>query len=572
MNQSEIDQSVATLVQHKDEWATLPISRKLIHLQEMRRKTDEVAERWVDAAVRAKRIPADSPLAGEEWMSGPWAFLRGLNQLTRTLAALDKQQPLPFPRGAVYTRPDGQVVVNVFPSSLFDRLLLNRFSAQVWMQPGVTAQQLGENMASFYRKASPRGKVALVLGAGNIASIAPLDVLYKMFGEGMACLLKMNPVNDYLGPFFEEIFSSLTDAGFVRFAYGGADVGAYLVAHEDIDEVHVTGDYRTHNAIVYGTGEEGEKRRQRDEPVVSKPVTAELGNVSPTIVVPGPWTAADIAYQAEHVLSQKTHNAGFNCVATQVLVLPEEWEQSKDFVSAIRGMMKRLRPREPYYPGAAQRQSAAVTEHPEAELFDAAPASGIPRTLIIGLDATNSDEYCFNHEFFSDVLSVTSLPGGNAAEFLAAAVRFCNEKLWGTLGVNIIVHPETMKELGPALESAIADLRYGCIGVNAWIGVGFLLSETTWGAFPGHPRDDIRSGTGVAHNSLLFDRPQKSVIRQPFFPFPRNLLHGEMHMSPKPAWFVTNRQSHNLGRRITRFEARPGFRHLPGIFLAALRG
>ncbi len=572
MNQSEIDQSVATLVQHKDEWATLPISRKLIHLDQMRAKTDKIAERWVDAAVKAKRIPADSPLAGEEWISGPWALLRGLNQLTRTLSAIDKGQPPPLPQGAVHTRSDGQVVVNVFPSSLFDRLLLNRFSAQVWMQPGVTAQQLGEHMASFYKETSPRGKVALVLGAGNIASIAPLDVLYKMFGEGMVCLLKMNPVNDYLGPFFEEIFSSLTDAGFMRFAYGGADVGAYLVAHEGVDEVHVTGDYRTHNAIVYGTGEEGEKRRQRDEPVVTKPVTAELGNVSPTIIVPGPWSAADIAYQAEHVLTQKTHNAGFNCVATQVLVLPEEWKQSNDFVSAIRNLMKRLRPREPYYPGAAQRQGAAVAEHPEAELFDPASAGGIPQTLITGLDATNSDEYCFNHEFFSNVLSVTSLPGENAAEFLAAAVHFCNEKLWGTLGANIIVHPETMKELGPALESAIAELRYGCIGVNAWIGVGFLLSETTWGAFPGHPRNDIRSGTGVAHNALLFDRPEKSVVRQPFFPFPRNLIHGEMHMSPKPPWFVTNKQSHNLGRRITRFEARPGFRHLPGIFLAALRG
>ena len=572
MNQPEIDESVATLVQHKDEWATLPISRKLIHLDQMRAKTDEIAERWVDAAVKAKRIPADSPLAGEEWMSGPWALLRGLNQLTRTLSALDKRRPLPFPRGAVHTRPDGQVVVNVFPSSLFDRLRTRVGSVGDTRPLGLRPGRIGLPWRSSVRRAATRGKVALVLGAGNIASIAPLDVLYKMFGEGMVCLLKMNPVNDYLGPFFEEIFSSLTDAGFVRFAYGGADVGACLVAHEGIDEVHVTGDYRTHNAIVYGTGEEGEKRRRRDEPVVRKPVTAELGNVSPTIIVPGPWSTADIEYQAEHVLTQKTHNAGFNCVATQVLVLPEEWEQSKDFVSVIRGMMKRRRRREPYYPGAAQRQSAAVAEHPEAELFEPASEGGIPQTLITGLDATNSDEYCFNHEFFSDVLSVTSLPGGNAAEFLAAAVRFCNEKLWGTLGANIIVHPETMKELGPALESAIAELRYGCIGVNAWIGVGFLLSETTWGAFPGHPRNDIRSGTGVAHNSLLFDRPQKSVIRQPFFPFPRNLLHGEMHMSPKPPWFVTNKQSHNLGRRITRFEARPGFRHLPGIFLAALRG
>ena len=571
MSQSGIDQSIATLVQHKDEWATLPIRRKIGHLQEMRQKTDDVAERWVNAAVKAKRIPDGSPLAGEEWMSGPWALQRGLGQLSHTLTALEKGES-PLPRGAVHTRADGQVVVDVFPANLFDRLLLSKFSAQVWMQPGVTAENLARNMASFYRETSPSGRVALVLGAGNIASIAPLDVLYKMFGEGRVCLLKLNPVNEYLGPFFEEIFSSLAEAGFIRFAYGGADVGGELVAHEGIDEIHVTGDYRTHNAIVYGTGEEGEERRQRDEAIVNKPVTAELGNVSPTIVVPGPWSVADIEYQAEHIVTQKTHNGGFNCVATQVLVLPEEWNQSNDLVSAIRGLMKRRRPREPYYPGATLRQEAAVAAHPEAELLESASADAAPQTLITGLDATQADEYCFNNEFFSDVLSSTSLPGGNAAEFLANAVRFCNEKLWGTLGANILVHPQTMKELGPAFESAIADLRYGCIGVNAWIGVGFLLSETTWGAFPGHPRNDIRSGTGVAHNSLLFDKPQKTVVRQPFFPFPRNLLNGELHMAPKPAWFVTNTQSHNVGRLMARFEARPGFMQLPGIFLAALRG
>ena len=566
-----IDKTVSSLQQHKDEWAILPVRHKLAYLEGLRAKTDEVAERWVDAAVKAKCIPSDSPLVGEEWISGPWALLKGLNVLIGTLEKLHKGESL-LSDGAVHTRADGQVVVDVFPRSLFDRLLLSGVSAQVWMQPGVTAENLAEHTASFYRETSPRGKVALVLGAGNIASIAPLDVLYKMLAEGMVCLLKMNPVNDYLGPFLEEIFSSMISAGFIGFAYGGADVGAYLVAHEGVEEVHITGDYRTYDAIVFGTGAEGEKRRQRDEPVVSKRVTAELGNVSPTIVVPGPWSEADIAYQAEHVVTQKSHNAGFNCVAAQVLVLPAEWNRAVDFVAAIRRTMQSAQPREPYYPGAAQRQSAAMAAHPEAELLDDPSDGGVPRALIIGLDATKKYEYCFTHEFFSNVLSVTTIPGKSAAEFLMAAVRFANESLWGTLGVNIIVHPRTMRELGPALDEAIAELRYGCIGVNAWIGVGFLLSETPWGAYPGHARNDIRSGTGVAHNSLLFDKPQKSVVRQPFFPFPRNLLHGEMHLSPKPPWFVTNKQAHTVGRRITYFEASPGFRHLPGIFLAALRG
>ena len=54
-------------------------------------------------------------------------------------------------------------------------------------------------------------------------------------------------------------------------------------------------------------------------------MTSELGGVGPTIVVPGPWTDADIEFQAEHILTMKLHNAGSNCVAAQVLVLPREW-------------------------------------------------------------------------------------------------------------------------------------------------------------------------------------------------------------------------------------------------------
>ena len=41
---------------------------------------------------------------------------------------------------------------------------------------------------------------------------------------------------------------------------------------------------------------------------------------------------------------------------------------------------------------------------------------------------------------------------------------------------------------------------------------------------------------------------------------------------PKPPWFVTNRQAHEVTRKITYFEADPGLLKLPGIFYSALRG
>ena len=85
------------------------------------------------------------------------------------------------------------------------------------------------------------------------------------------------------------------------------------------------------------------------------------------------------------------------------------------------------------------------------------------------------------------------------------------------------------------LDQAIADLRYGTIAVNAWTGVGYLTARATWGAFPGHSTTDIQSGRGVVHNALLFERPQKSVVRGPFRPAPRSLAHGELALSPRAA-------------------------------------
>src|SRR5258706_16454463 len=150
----------------------------------------------------------------------------------------------------------------------------------------------------------------------------------------------MNPVNEYLGPLLEEAFQPLADAGFFRMAYGGGDVGAWLSDHPLVEEIHVTGSARTHDAIVFGTGPEGEMRKKKDEPKNPRRLTSELGNVSPTIVVPGPWTAADLQFQAENIATQKMHNAGFNCIAAQVLVLPAAWNQSQALVDAVKSTLR----------------------------------------------------------------------------------------------------------------------------------------------------------------------------------------------------------------------------------------
>jgi aldehyde dehydrogenase (NAD(P)+) len=561
-----IDRDLSTLRAHADGWARLGFAGKIRHLRAMRARTIEVAEEWVALAARAKGI-AGTPLAGEEWFAGPYAVLVALDRLIATLGALARGAD-PYPAGAVRTRADGQVVVDVFPVERSDEVLLSGVRAELWMDPSVTRETLSEHTASFYRETAPRGSVTLVLGAGNIASIPPLDVLSALYAHGSVALLKLNPVNAYLLPIFQRLFASLIEEGFVCVTDGGADVGAYACAHPGVDAIHLTGGERTHDAIVFGSGAEGRARKAAGTPAVTKRVTSELGNVTPVIVVPGPWSAADLRFQAAHVATMKLHNAGANCIAAQVLVTPQAWELTPRFVAAVRDALRGAPPRPAYYPGAPERQHAVEHAHAGAESL---PTAAGGRTFVGSLDPSDAGESLFRDEAFGPVLAQTSLPGDDAATFLRNAVAFCNETLRGTLGVAILIHPRTIAALGAAFDDAIAALRYGCVAVNTWPGLGFLLPTASWGAYPGNSLADVGSGIGIVHNTYLFDLPQKTVVRAPFAPFPRSLGNGERTLLPTPPWFVTHRRADAVGRAMFAYAAKPSLPRMAMTALQAMR-
>jgi hypothetical protein len=96
--------------------------------------------------------------------------------------------------------------------------------------------------------------------------------------------------------------------------------------------------------------------------------------------------------------------------------------------------------------------------------------------------------------------------------------------------------------------------------VNHWAAVGYGLVVTPWGAYPGHTPQDIQSGTGVVHNTLMFDKPQKTVVHAPFRAW------------PKPVWFATHRTAHRLTPKLSEFEAAPSMAKLAGILPLAMRG
>jgi hypothetical protein len=127
--------------------------------------------------------------------------------------------------------------------------------------------------------------------------------------------------------------------------------------------------------------------------------------------------------------------------------------------------------------------------------------------------------------------------------------------------MTLIADPRTMGDpvIGAAIDEAIADLRYGSIGVNLWHALSFAFSTTAWGAYPGHTINDIQSGTGFVGNAFLFAQPQKSVVRGPFV------------AKPEPAWFATSKNSPVVMRKLLAFEVKPTWRRIPGLLAAALR-
>lgn len=535
---TELDDQIGELQRGAALWAGLKPRDRSEILRETQRATAAEAGSWAGTAAAAKRVPPGS-YEGEEWMSGPGATAQMLGGYADTLDKIDRGESA-IDGVAFGTAPGGRITVQVLPGDGKDRLIFNGFTAEVWLQPGVGEAEAKQRAGLAAAETGRSAGVGLVLGAGNISSIGPLDVAYELVAHGRTSVLKLNPTFQNLKPSYERALAPLIERGLVRVVTGGAEAGGYLAEHPDIAHVHITGSARTHDAIVWGAGAEFERNREAGTPRLDKEVTSELGGVSPIIVVPGQWSKGELRFQAEHVVTQRLHNAGHNCIGGQSMLISGEWAQKDEFLAAIREVLAELRPREPWYPGAEDRLERARKTYSRAEQV------GSCLLVELGADAPTD---LYDGEYFAAVLGITELPG-TGTEFLANAVEFSNGRLDGTLGASVIAHPREIKAMGSRFDDLVADMRYGAIGINVWSGVAFLLPGAAWGAYPGHTLAEVGSGIGIVHNTHLLADTEKTVVRGPFHPFPASFLHGEFSVSPRPPWFVTARTATSVGENL----------------------
>ncbi|MGL3149288.1 aldehyde dehydrogenase family protein [Microbacterium sp. A82] len=573
----QLDTAISELEEGTRTWSALSLGQRATLLRTVRTAVAASAEEWAHTAAASKGLSGSHPLRGEEWLAGPYNVLGALDAYAETLSRLaDGRNPLEGIR--IDRAPGGRTRVHAFPLTGADKILLSGFTGEVWLTPGTTPRSARAGAGLAQRTPQDSGGVGLVLGAGNVTAIPVLDALYELLANNRTVLLKVNPTQDSLVPVFEHALAPLIELALLRIVRGDGAVGAYLTANKRLSHVHITGSAATFDAITWGpstgSGSAASKRRRREgRPLLKKPITAELGGVSPIIVVPGEWTDADITFQAEHIATMRLQNCGHNCIAGQVVIMSSDWELRDAFLAALRSAYARAPERPMWYPGSDAHMKQAALDYPDALVLG--------DRMLVDIGPNDDATALQNTEYFAPVLGVVELAGAGQ-DFLDAAVAHANDQLEGTLGANVLIDPATQQSLDSGFERAITALRYGTVAINAWTAVGFTSPTLTWGAYPGSTLEKIGSGLGVVHNALLLDNVERSVVRGPFRPFPRSvgsLLPGPLRspgggrftILPKPPWFVTARTGAVVSEGLTRFRASGGMFGLVKTLLQALR-
>lgn len=584
---ASLDRCLTRLTDGRDRLSHMSVSQRIALLEQCVDGICGVAPEWVDTICESKGIARGSRERAQEILGGPGATLRQLQLFLRTMRRIERKGIPKLPSKPV-RKSDGRIGIRVSPCpGFYDNITFIGFKATTWLQPEIGEDNLRESLAPAYRSLENTG-TSLVLGAGNVSGIPAADMLTKLCVDNRAVLLKMNPVNECVGPVFERAFAPLVENDLLRIISGDSQIGAAAVADDRVDDIHITGSEQTHDAIVWGpAGADQEERKRRNDPVISKPVGSELGNVTPWVVVPGAYSKAQMQFQAENIVASMTNNAAFNCVATRVIVTWKQWPERERFLKRIENALAKVPQRVAYYPGAEDRfeqYSGMTAGNAQAMLRDTADGgtSGsrtcpdgtttfvagtgrdedtLPWTLIRNVNP-NDNSPLFGSESFVCVCAEVPIDAASPEDFLFKATEFCNEKLWGTLAASITV-PRRFKRkqaTRQVLEECTDRLRYGVVAQNQWSGVVFALMSPPWGGHPSATSQDIQSGTGWVHNSFMLTGIEKTVLEAPLV------------VLPKPVWLASHPAPESVAWSLCRLFQNPSLWNLSTLSYHAVKG
>ena len=486
---------------------------------------------WAEAAIAFKSTGPDGPvsispalqqtLLAEELATGPVGTLRLAMLTARVWDEIDRQglptltsAPRLAHRPVVAASPASPatlVEVDVLPvKPLHDQTIFRGHTATVRCANPGSIDTFLNTWEDGCRTAAAAGGVALVLGAGNVTGLAAADALQQIFVDGRAVLLKLHPVQAALAPILENALEPLVAAGLLAIVTGDAELATRAIAAPEVTHIHLTGGEATFRRLVAGDG----------SGPLTKPITCELGNVTPWIIVPGRYSEQALAYQADQIAASIANNSSFNCIATKVVLTCQQWEQREQFLGLIQRRLASLPARPAWYPGAAELWQQATGEPLAGGSFQPTLRPGVDR---------QAESYWFAQEWFLPAAVETTVDATSIEAFCVAASQFTHE-LPGTLAASVTL-PDGMATHDRArVELMIEHLRYGVVAVNTWSALGYAMGGVPWGGFPGGTIEKPESGIGYVHNPQLLPLVHNTILRAP------------LTVWPTPPWFPWHRK------------------------------
>ncbi len=541
----DIDRFITTLRTNSKEFNSISNVQLASMLEETISNIKEVAFFWATICSDNKGT-TKTPAEGEEWLGGPFASVLATQYYITSLTNEDDLSEKKF--------NDEENSYKVFPNNFIERLTFPFIEAKVYFNKSMSFDDINR-YRGFSKRYDFDPSITLVLGAGNFSSIPYLDVLYHLITRKSVILLKLNPVNEYLKPVFEKVFQNFIERGYIIVTTGNIDESKYMATHPGINHIHLTGSDKTYEDIVYGRELTlKEKKSKAISKVNNKAITSELGNVTPIIIHPGKWSTSDIKYQARKIVTAKLNNNGFNCIAAQVVVLPDGWGQTDTLIKFVKHYMNKAKDRKAYYPESIERLEK-LEKDKGYERVNA--LSCVTPHLTREIKSYSKYEI---DEVWSTTIYFKKIEYSTNEEFANNAIDYCNDELWGNLGVSVIIKDHERKFNKHITNLYIDKLNYGTVAINEWAAIGYIIPQLPWGGYPGNRDNDVQSGQSVVHNSMLFESPLKGVVNTKF----------RISRLIDPPWFVFNKKGRRLFRNLTYYQINNSNINFLKLIIAAL--
>ena len=490
------------------------------------------AGRWVEAAVAIKAATGSRAAVAEETATGPIATLRlllvtarRLDEIARTGLPRPARPPRILHPAAGPVGPESFVGIDLLPEpGLLDGVVFRDHRATVRCANPGGVEAFLRSWREEARERPRQGGVAAVLGAGNVTGLSAADAIAQIFEHGRSVLLKLHPQHAPLESVLTAALGPLVAADLLAIVSGGADVARAAVAAPQVTHVHLTGGQGAFDALVWG----GSGSRAADaRPVLDKPITCELGNVTPWIVVPGRYTPTQLRYQADAVAASIANNTSFNCIATKCVVTCRGWDQREEFLGIVQRRLDGLPPRPAWYPG-----SRAAWEMVTAT---AAPGDGtLPWTFRSGVDPAREPRW-LEREWFGPVAVEVPLDADSLDAFCGRAAAF-TRTLPGSLAASVTAPARLPAHDDRRVTALVEHLEYGVVARNTWSALAYSFASVPWGGYPGATLADPRSGIGRVHDPLLLPLVHNTIVEAPLASW------------PAPAWFPWHPRGDRLAR------------------------